>query len=67
MAAPALTTTAAQPEIPQYHTNLRAPIATVVGPTPHAKVHRAEVEKVRQAGGAGARSPCYCCLGGCHA
>ncbi|KAI8464763.1 MAG: hypothetical protein J3K34DRAFT_380210 [Monoraphidium minutum] len=34
--------------VPQYHTDLRAPVTTVVGPEPHAKVHRSEIIKVRQ-------------------
>lgn len=32
--------------VPQYHTNLRAPLRTVVGPEPAAKVHAAEIRKV---------------------
>ena len=38
--------------VPQYHTDLRAPIKTAVGPDPHVKMHRAEIEKVHPAGGA---------------
>jgi hypothetical protein len=38
---------AGQPEPPQYHTQLRAPLTTRVGPETHVKVHRAEIAKVR--------------------
>ena len=33
-------------DVPPYHTDLRAPVTTVVGPEPHAKVHRQEIVKV---------------------
>jgi hypothetical protein len=43
--------------VPQYHTNLRAPIATAVGRGPRAPVHAAEIAKV------GRCVFCFFCLG----